>query len=71
MNSSLYTADRVTHLKIVAVALMLATVIAGLGIALSGSRSASRLFADQGPGVMQPDRSNAMAQQTNSAIRIR
>jgi hypothetical protein len=33
MNSSLYTADRTTHLKIVVVALIAATLVAGLGIA--------------------------------------
>lgn len=33
MNSSLYTADRTTHLKIVVVALIAATMVAGVGIA--------------------------------------
>ena len=33
MNSSLYTADRITHLKIVVVALVAGTLVAGLGIA--------------------------------------
>ena len=33
MNSSLYTADRTTHLKIVVVALVAATMVAGVGIA--------------------------------------
>jgi hypothetical protein len=32
MNSSLYTADRTTHLKIVVVALVAATLVAGVGI---------------------------------------
>ncbi|HWM81546.1 MAG TPA: hypothetical protein VNQ56_05730 [Pseudolabrys sp.] len=32
MNSSLYTADRATHLKIVVVALVAATIVAGVGI---------------------------------------
>ena len=32
-NSSMFTADRWTHLKIVVVALMCATVVAGVGIA--------------------------------------
>ncbi len=35
-NSSLYTADRTTHLKIVVVALIAATAIAGIGIAARG-----------------------------------
>ena len=32
MNHSLYSADRATHLKIVAVALVAATLVAGIGI---------------------------------------
>ena len=32
-NSSIFTADRVTHLKIVAVSLICATIVAGIGIA--------------------------------------
>ncbi|MEI7805085.1 MAG: hypothetical protein WCI56_07130 [Hyphomicrobiales bacterium] len=36
MNSSLYTADRATHLKIVVVALIAATAIAAIGIAARG-----------------------------------
>lgn len=32
-NSSLFTADRMTHLKIVVVALVCATMVAGVGIA--------------------------------------
>ena len=32
-NSSLYTADRMTHLKIVVVSLVFATVVAGVGVA--------------------------------------
>lgn len=33
MNHSLHSADRVTHLKIVVIALIAATVVAGVGIA--------------------------------------
>ena len=32
MNSSMFTADRVTHLKIVVVALIAATVVLGVGV---------------------------------------
>jgi hypothetical protein len=32
-NSSMFTADRMTHLKIVAVSLICATIVAGIGIA--------------------------------------
>lgn len=33
MNSSMFTADRTTHLKIVVVSLICATLVAGLGVA--------------------------------------
>jgi hypothetical protein len=33
MNHSIYSADRMTHLKIVVVALVCATVVAGIGVA--------------------------------------
>jgi hypothetical protein len=32
-NSSMFTADRMTHLKIVVVALVCATMVAGIGVA--------------------------------------
>ena len=32
-NSSMFTADRMTHVKIVAVSLICATIVAGIGIA--------------------------------------
>ena len=32
-NFSLFTADRMTHLKVVAIALVFATLVAGLGVA--------------------------------------
>jgi hypothetical protein len=47
-NFSLFTADRMTHLKIVAVSLVLATLVAGLGVAArvaDGSSGASGLEA--------------------------
>ena len=41
MNHSIYSADRTTHLKIVVVALIGATLVAGVGIAarIAGSRT--------------------------------
>ena len=33
MNHSMYSADRATHLKIVVVSLLCATIVAGIGIA--------------------------------------
>ena len=47
-NSSLFTADRMTHLKIVVVSLICATMVAGIGIAArvtDGSTSNGRLEA--------------------------
>jgi hypothetical protein len=46
-NSSMLTADRMTHLKIVVVALVCATMVAGIGVAsrISDSPSASRMEA--------------------------
>lgn len=41
MNHSIYGADRLTHLKIVVVALIGATVVAGVGIAARDTSTAS------------------------------
>ena len=41
MNHSIYGADRLTHLKIVVVALIGATVVAGVGIAASDTATPS------------------------------
>jgi hypothetical protein len=54
MNESIYTADRNTHLKIVVVGLLIATLVAGFGIAMQASHSADDLFAARGPSVHQP-----------------
>ena len=40
-NSSMFTADRMTHLKIVVVSLICATVVAGIGISARVSDSSS------------------------------
>ena len=40
-NTSMFTADRTTHLKIVVVSLICATVVAGIGIAARVSDSAA------------------------------
>ena len=37
MNHSLYSVDRTTHAKIVVIALMFATAVAGIGIAVHSS----------------------------------
>jgi hypothetical protein len=46
-NSSLYTADPMTHLKIVVVSLVFATIVAGVGVAarLADAGSNGRLEA--------------------------
>jgi len=44
MNHTFYSADRATHLKIVVVALLAATAVAGIGI--SARVSSSDQFAD-------------------------
>ena len=47
-NTSMFTADRMTHLKIVVVSLICATVVAGIGIAArvtDGTAANSRLEA--------------------------
>jgi hypothetical protein len=54
MNSTLYSADRVTHLKIVVVGLALATVITSLAVALRVSNPGPEIFARQAPSVMTP-----------------
>lgn len=71
MNSSLYTADQSTHIRVVVVGLIAAIAIAGLSIALRVSNPGPEIFAERGPGVIQPDRTNAIAQYTISGTRIR
>jgi len=55
MNWSLYTADRTTHLKIVVVALIAATLIAGFGITMRGLNLGTDILTAQGPSVVKPD----------------
>jgi len=54
MNSSMYNADRMTHLKIVVVGLVAATLVAGVGISArladDSAASAARVQAS-GPAV--------------------
>jgi hypothetical protein len=40
-NSSLFTADRMTHLKVVVVAMVCATLVAGVGVAARVTDSAA------------------------------
>lgn len=54
MNWSLYTADRSTHLKIVVVALIACTLIAGFGIAARDLNLGTDILTARGPSVEQP-----------------
>lgn len=54
MNWSLYTADRATHLKIVAVALIAGTLIAGFGIAARDLNLGTDILTARGPSVETP-----------------
>ncbi len=44
-NSSMFTADRMTHLKVVVVALVCATMVAGVGVASRVSDAPGRMEA--------------------------
>ena len=54
MNWSLYTADRATHLKIVVVALIAGTLIAGFGIAARDLNLGTDILTARGPTVQTP-----------------
>ena len=54
MNSSLYTADRATHLKIVVVALIAGTLVAGFGIAARDLNLGTDILTARGPTVETP-----------------
>ena len=54
MNWSLYTADRATHLKIVCVALIAGTLIAGFGIAARDLNLGTDILTARGPTVETP-----------------
>ena len=53
-NATIHTADRMTHLKIVVVGLMLATAVAAVAIGVRMSHPGPDLFARQAPGVHVP-----------------
>jgi hypothetical protein len=69
MNSSMYTADRTTHLKIVVVALIAATLVAGFGIATTRLNLGTDILTAQSPTVYQPARSVVFTAREGSAIR--
>jgi hypothetical protein len=45
MNHSIYSADRTTHLKILVVALLLATIVAGLSLSLHTDSKTAPAFS--------------------------
>ncbi len=53
MNSSLYTADRTTHLKIVVVGLVAAVLIAVIGISARDLNLGTDIMAAQTPSVIK------------------
>ena len=53
MNWSLYTADRLTHLKIVVVGLSAAILISAIGIAASEINLGTDILSAQGPTVIK------------------
>lgn len=69
MNSSMYTADRTTHLKIVVVALVAATLVAGFGIAATRLNLGTDILTAQSPTVYQPGRNVVFTARDGSTIR--
>ena len=70
MNSSLWSADRITHLKIVAVALMAAVAVVGIGIgARGGNSSPAELVAIAKGPVMKAHKSLDIV--TNDILKVR
>ena len=67
MNHSIYSADRMTHLKIVVVALVAGTLVAGFGI------SARNVSSDEGltqtARVMKAGKPVAVTSSANSIVR--
>ena len=70
MNSSLWSADRVTHLKIVAVALAATIVLIGVGMSAhdSNSNSAGLVAKVNGP-VLKADKSPSITANDISRVR--
>jgi hypothetical protein len=68
MNHSLHSIDRTTHAKIVAVALICATAVAGIGIAVH-SRGGDNLEQAQHIGVIKAGRPAMVASGIEVAVR--
>lgn len=68
-NATLYTADRSTHLKIVVVALVGATLIAGFGIAARNLNLGTDILTAQAPTVYKPGPTVVFTGRDTNAIR--
>jgi hypothetical protein len=68
MNHSFYSVDRTTHLKIVVIALIGATAIAGIGIAAHSNADES-LARTERAGIIKPGKPAMMASSIQLAVR--
>jgi hypothetical protein len=66
MNHSIYSADRMTHLKVVVVALVAGIVVAGVGISV---RNSSDEGYTQTARVMKAGKPVAVTSSNNSLVR--
>ncbi len=69
MNWSLYTADRTTHLKIVAVGLSAALLISVIGIAANELNLGTDIMAAQAPTVIKAGAPVAFTERGGSLVR--
>jgi len=69
MNSSLYTADRTTHLKIVVVGLVAAILIAVIGISARELNLGTDVMAAQTPGVIKAGGPVVLTDKVGSVVR--
>ncbi|MBV8791980.1 MAG: hypothetical protein JO205_13845 [Pseudolabrys sp.] len=69
MNSTLYTADRSTHLKIVVVGLVAGILVAGFGIAATRLNLGTDVLTAQNPTVYQPPKATVFTVRDGSTIR--
>jgi hypothetical protein len=69
MNWSIYSADRVTHLKIVVVGLSFALLVAVIGIAAHEFNLGTDIMTAQGPTVIQAQTATAFSAREGVTIR--
>jgi hypothetical protein len=68
MNSSIYTADRITHLKIVVVGLLAALLISFIGVA-SKLNLGTDIMSAQGPTVIKAGAPVVFTDRSGSLVR--